>query len=240
MKPFYQNETDIPDNLKGAYEAKNGRYELLKLSDEHPVVKHNETLVREKGEVETKLSNLTATVGNLERERDEAKAKTVPHGFRAVKTDVAELGEAVKASGLTKEQFTALKTENDEFKAKAAEDAKTELNREAGKFLGYNETAFAKLAGSLDLTKDSEGKFTVKDGEVTKPLTKEFVEAHADFSEFLDSLKAKPRTKTPFPENEGDGALDEFAEIRKEVEDKQKAQIPADNKSVLAALGAHV
>ncbi len=48
-KTFYTNESDIPDNLKGAYEAKNGRYELTKLDDDHPTIVTNKSLTTDQG-----------------------------------------------------------------------------------------------------------------------------------------------------------------------------------------------
>jgi hypothetical protein len=220
-KTFYANETDIPENQKGSYVQKNGRWELTDLDDEHPTIKTKQSLETTQTELKNQISSLTAEKGNLERERDEAKAKSVPHGFRAVKADVAELGETVKQSGLTKEQFIALKTENDAFKAEKAETEGLKLRQEAGAFLGYQNTeAFAQLATKLPIEKSTDGKFVVKDGDVLKPLTKELVEQHTAFTPFLASLSAKPSV-TPFPESGTPQTGDIFSQIRAEVKQQQ-------------------
>lgn len=222
-KSFYANETDIPENLKGGYEAKNGRWELTKLDDEHPTIITNKSLNKTQGEQKTQIDNLTATNGNLERERDEAKAKSIPSGFRAVSKEIAELGEAVKSVNLSKDEVAALKTENDKFKSAAAETTANALRREAGKFLGYqNEDAFARLAKDLELVKDGD-KFSVKVGDKTELLTKEFVEKSETFAPFIRSLNEKNK-KTPFPESGGGTGENIYDNIRESV--KKQADAP--------------
>lgn len=218
--------TEPPENLKGAYVQKDGVWVLDDLSDDHPVVVTKTELENTQKGLKSQIDNLTATNGNLERERDEHKGKAIPHGFRAVSKEIAELGEAVKQQGLSKDELGSLKTELDTFRNREAEEGAKALRREAAKSLGYtNEDAFARLAKEMAIEKDGD-KFIVKSGEESKPLTKEFIEASDDFKPFLSSLVAQP----PKQGNGGDppptsGATGFFDRIRESVKSDSKPPV---------------
>lgn len=218
--------TEPPENLKGAYVQKDGVWVLDDLSDDHPVVVTKTELETTQKTLKAQIDNLTAATGNLERERDEYKGKAIPHGYRAVSKEIAELGEAVRQQGLSKDELGALKTELDTFRNREAEERASSVRREAAKFLGYtNEDAFARLAKGLTIEKDGD-KFVVKSGEEAKPLTKEFIEASDDFKPFLSSLVAQP----PKQGNGGDpppanGATGFFDRIRDSVKADAKPPV---------------
>lgn len=115
------------ENLRGAY-VKEGEFWVLdKLSEDHPVVAHNKTLVTEKSTVETELNTLKANIGNIERERDEAKQKTVPAGYRTVTKADAELLDAIKPLNLSKDELATLKTRAETAEASLAKRDEDEL-----------------------------------------------------------------------------------------------------------------
>lgn len=207
----------MTDDLKGAYTKKGDRYELNELDSSHSLVVAQKEVTEKADSRQKEIDKLNVEKGNLERERDEAKGKTIPHGFRAVSKEVAELGEAVKASGLSKDEIGTLKTENDQFKSEKAKTEGVALRKEAAKALGYaNEDAFARLAEKLEIVKDGD-KFKV--GEDV--LSKEFIEKSEDFAPFIGSLNEK-KTKTPFPDQGGgeNGNIYDHIRATKEAENK--------------------
>lgn len=226
LKPKLDSEP--PDNLKGAYVQKDGAWFLDDLSDEHPLVMTNKSLNTEQGKLKTQIDSLQATHGNLERERDEYKTKAIPHGYRAVSKEIAELGEMVKQNGLTKDEIPNLKSDLDSFRNKEAQAAKVAVYRKAAQFLGYtNEDAFARLANELEIA-ETDGKFTVRVGDEQKELTKEFIESTDTFKPFISSLTAQP----PKPGNGGDpkptGAANGFFDRIREAVKSESVQPKAD------------
>jgi hypothetical protein len=220
----YLTESELTDDVKGAYEKQNdGRYKLKDLDDGHSLAVAIKEVTDKADKRQTEIDRLNVDKTNLERERDEAKGKTIPHGFRAVPKEVAELGEAVKTIGLTKEEIGTLKSENESFKTEKDKGEKLALRKRTAKFLGYqNEDAFARLAEGLDITEDGD-KFNVKDGDTTVPLTKEFVEKHEAFAPFIGSLTTQPK-KTPFPETGGGETGNIYDQIRENVKNETKTE----------------
>ena len=199
LKQSYQKEDQIPENLKGAYVADtSGVFVLDELGAEHPTLKKNAELVAEN----TRYRGLNT---KLQNEKTQLESRSVPEGFVAVKVEDAPIIEKIKTTGLTVEELTNLKTENEDFKRKESESALQTLRRSAGKFLGYNEDAFERLAKDLDLT-EKDGKFFTKDGANETPLTKEFVEKSETFKPFLSSLAPQAYKPGNLPDPRPDGA----------------------------------
>lgn len=200
LKFYYANESDIPDNLKGAYEVKNGRYELARLADDVPVIAHNKTLVNEKAAEESKANDLSVKLSNAERDLTELKTKSVPNGFRAVPKADFELLDAIKPLNLSKDELTSLKSENEQFKTEKAQTAELTNKTRAFEFAGVKDPSAAlKLSASNDLKiewKEINGKQTPfhvseKDGQkVETAIDKDFINRTDGFKEFAGALFA--------------------------------------------------
>ncbi len=230
-KIIFDSKNEIPEHLQSQATEVDGKWEL----DASGVLNKNKELLGKNAKLAREKEEAEAAKEAAEADATEWKGKAkIPSGQTLVAKDVAELGAAVKESGLSKDEIAKLKTENDEFKSKAAESQGLEIRREAAKYLGYtNEDAFARLAKDVQITKDGD-KFTVKVGDESKPLTKEFVEKHETFVPFLSSLSEKPKN-TPFPGKEAEGEpTDTFDKIRKEVQEKGEKK---ETRSLESAFG---
>lgn len=149
LKPKLTQEP--ADNLKGAYVQKGGEWILDSLADDHPLLAHNKTLLQEKAAVETERDAYKASVGNLEREVSEARAKTVPHGCRAVSVEIADLGSAAKASGISKDELSTLKTRIETFEREKAEATENEIRALVADSLGLRRETFSEHAAAKGL-----------------------------------------------------------------------------------------
>lgn len=77
LKPFYAAEAEVPENLKGAYKAQNGRYELIELDSTHPVLTKNRELLE-------RNSMLTGENQRLNAETVRLEGRALPEGRIAV------------------------------------------------------------------------------------------------------------------------------------------------------------
>jgi len=232
-RTFYANESDIPENMKGCYEAKNGRWELTKLDNDHPVITTKTSLETTNNELKTTNVSLTAQVGNLEREKIELSGKSVPHGYRAVKKEVAEVGEVALAEGLTVEAVKNLKTENDRFKSDEASRADRDLKTRALKAVGINDIdGFFELKASDNLkleteTVDGKEKFfvvTETNGvKEKKDFNTEYLKNTEGFKNSFEQLAKKKEGGFSFSEQGGGGD-------NKNVYDKIRADVKAEDK----------
>lgn len=124
LKPFYQNEADIPENVKGAYVVKNGRYELDELDAEHPVILKNKELLEKNSTVTKENQRLNGDVAKLE-------SKALPEGKIAVdKTEYESLKTDAETAKTEAESYKALGP-IDEIKPKVEgyDQLKTETKR---------------------------------------------------------------------------------------------------------------
>ncbi len=230
-RTFYANESEIPENLKGAYELKNGRWELTKLDDDHPVIVVKKSLEKDNGELKTKTDSLTVQVGNLEREKTELSSKSVPHGYRAVKKEVAEIGEIAVAEGLTTESVKTLKTENDKLKTEKASQSDRELKTKALKAAGINDVdGFFELKASDNLkieveTVDGKEKFfvvTEANGvKEKKVFDTDYLKNTDGFKNSFESLTKKKEEGFSFSEQGGGGNKNIFDKIREDAKAEQ-------------------
>lgn len=109
-KTYYANESDIPENLKGAYVARNSRYELAKLEADHPSIVALD-------EIKLKHDTLKTQNGELLEAQTRLESKLLPDGQVAV----------------DKTEYETLKTENEGYKALG------ELSEIKPKVEGYDE-----------------------------------------------------------------------------------------------------
>lgn len=170
LKPFYQNEADIPENLKGAYTVKNGRYELDELEKDHPVLLKNKELLEKNSTFAADNQRLIGEVATLE-------SKALPKGKVAVdKTEYETLKTA----------HDTLKTENESYAALGkADEVKSKV--EGYEQLKIQAKAMVRdkalmAAGVIDLDKarrfksydELEIEVEVKDGkEIFHRVTKD-------------------------------------------------------------------
>jgi len=192
MLKIYNTLEEVPEALREHYHKSDGRY-VPHLSDDHPVLVHNKTLLVEK-------STATAKVRELEADIEASKSSTVPHGHVAVKkADVALLDE-YKPLGQPADLKVKL-TEHETLKQSEAKRAREDKLVTVAKALGYeNVEAFKRLPNLPDFDIRGEGDkqqvvALVKDGDKTieKPAA-EFLQSSPDHSPFLDALKAKTAT----------------------------------------------
>ncbi|HXG85095.1 MAG TPA: hypothetical protein VNI84_13830 [Pyrinomonadaceae bacterium] len=194
LKPSYDSEDKIPDNLKGAYVAdSSGTWILDDLDKEHPILRKNSELQREKNTLSTQNTKLS-------NDKTLAESKSIPEGYVAVKAEDAPVIEKFRAAGVSLEELPQLKTKVEAFERERREAASLDYRKSISKKLGYdNADAFARLAERLDIVPEGDADFVQfknNKGEIEKkPLTKEFVESSDVFKPFLSSLNVEQQTK---------------------------------------------
>lgn len=234
-KTFYLTKEEIPADQVGCYEAKNGRYELTKLDDDHPVVST-------KKDLETTQTTLKNQISTLQQEKTVAESKILPEGMVAVIPAVKELGEAAQSAGLNKKEIPTLKTKADqaEAKLKEREEADTinaiadesKLNRDAFRdHVKANGLKFETKTEKVDdkdvttclvITTDAAGaEVKTSLGEYLKGKGSHIAKAQSgngddSDDETIDIIDQEPGDKT---KNTGN----QFDAIRKEVEEKTKS-----------------
>lgn len=234
-KTFYTNETDIPADQKGCYELKHGRWELTMLDNDHPVVVTKTSLETTNRTLKTENTDLTAKVSNLEQEKTELSSKSVPHGYRAVKKEVAEVGEVAIAESLTVDSIKALKTENETLKKTEANRTEREIKTRALKAVGIeNVDAFFELKASDNLkleteTVDGKEKFFAvieKDGvKERKSFDTDFLKNTEGFKSL--SLVGKKESGFHFGEQANSGNTNIYDRIRANVKSETEANTKA-------------
>lgn len=187
-----------PEGLKDAYVQKGNEWVLDNLADDHPKMLENKTLIEEKRTAEAELNTLKANVGNIERERDEAKAKSLPNGYRSVLKADAEFLDKIKPLGKTVEEIQAMTTENEQYKTEKAQNAQKESLKRAFEFAEVKnpEKAFGlKATDNLSIEwKTVDGKQTPyfvseKDGAKSETLfDKKFVLEADGFKDYAGEL----------------------------------------------------
>jgi len=193
MLKIYNTLDEVPEALREHYVKSDGKY-VPQLSDDHPVLVHNKTLLTEK-------ANATNKVRELEADIAAASEKSVPRGHVAVPKADADLLSKYKEHG-TPDEVTTKLTEHGTMKADLDKRKRDDSLRQASKALGFNEEAFIRLPNLPEFISKSgkDGKTVewfaqVKDdkGVITEKPAKEFVEASPDITPFLPSLKAETK-----------------------------------------------
>lgn len=231
MLKIYNTLEEVPEALRSEYIKSDGKY-VPHLSDDHPVLVHNKSLLGEK-------ATATARVKELEADIAAASEKSIPRGHVAIPKADADLLSKYKEHGTPDEVATKLtqaKTDAEQI----ATNKRSESLRQVAKALSYNEDAFTRLPSLPDFIskpakdgKSVEWFAQVKDdkGVITEKPAKEFVESSADISPFMASLKATQRQvevpggqmTTPPPSG------DPFAWAKSFADDYSKNNTPAAN-----------
>ncbi len=187
LRTTYHTESEIPENQRGAYVQKDGRYELDTLEASHPVLVNNRAL---KSEKEAAQSEATAAQTDLAN----AKQSTIPRAHIAVPRADFEAYEQFKKQG-TPEELTLKLSEYPALKERVArEERKAKLDGLRNSF-GWQESAIRVLEVLTDMPEVEERDATV-DGKVVKvphakvkdgdaytyqPFNEWFAAAHPEF-----------------------------------------------------------
>lgn len=227
MLKIYNTLEEVPEALREHYKKSDGRY-VPDLSEDHPVVVHNKTLLSEK-------STATARVKELEADLAEQGKTTIPRGHAAVpKADVDELA-SFRALGKKPDELSTLVTEHSTLKEADARRAREDKQRLVAKELGYdNVETFLLLPDHPDyeIRDGKDGKkqviALVKDGDKTveKPA-QEFLESSPRHAPLLPALKASGGVKvhgtSTTPASTGNDPFAAAREFGKQFNESQKA-----------------
>jgi hypothetical protein len=228
LKPSYDSQEAIPEDKRGAYVQKDGKWTLDELDPAHPVLVNNRAL---KSEKETAQSEAATAKSEL------ANANIIPRGHEAVPKTEADLLRKVKEHGGTADEIVAKLTEYPTLKAEAQkQERRTFLEENVATPLKWNLEALARVPNLPDIEmRDTviEGKTIrmphakIKDGDAFtyKPL-RDFIAESADHKVFLPSLEvgqAAPGGTKVFGSTAGGGAskasiVDEFIKKRDEAD----------------------
>lgn len=235
LESFYSKKEDIPADKRGAYVEKNGRWEVDEYAPSHP-------LVAKKDEFKAKYAVLKPEFDRLQREKTTLETKTIPDGKVAADPDIVELGETAKSHGLSKKEIPTLKTDVEKYKGEVETIKTTEIARKVAAAAGKNPEAWAEHVTAKALkfkevtTKDDKGNdvtsfmvVTSGDGdkEVETPL-RDYVDKNSVHVAAADKKTAR---RYGFPKEEVEsGESNEFDEIRKSAEEKNKSAT-TDNQS---------
>lgn len=197
MLKTYNTLEEVPEALRSEYKKSDGRY-VPDLSEDHPVLVHNKTLLGEK-------ATATARVKELEADIATASEKSIPRGHVAVPKADADLLAKYKENG-TLEEVAAIKTEHATLKDKDMKRTREESLRQVSKALSLNDEAFTRLPNLPDFISKpgSDGKTVewfaqVKDdkGVITEKPAKEFIESSTDIAPFMAALKTSNQQQSP-------------------------------------------
>ncbi|HEY0428999.1 MAG TPA: hypothetical protein VGC76_14555 [Pyrinomonadaceae bacterium] len=255
LKHFYAKKEDVPAGLVDAYEERDGRWELIELDDDVPIIQNKVSL-------ENTQRTLKEDLRKAEDRATRAEAKTLPTGKIAVDPDVEELGNAAKTAGLTAGEIPTLKTKADELQGKldAVDYEKTvetvaaanKLNDKFVELAKDKKLKFESKKEKDDDKNETEVWYVVqeKDGKTERQKLGEFLEKDNFFSKFADMFAAEDAGDGDGDPGESQGSgkkwvkqesgkkakgTNEFDEIREEMKNQNTAK-PTDNASVLAAL----
>lgn len=189
LKTSYTSESEIPDNLKGAYTQKDGKWVLDELSDDHPVIVSKKSALADKSRAVQRSEELQADL-------ETAKSSGVPRGHVAVPKADADLIPKLKEFGTPAEIESKL-NEFQTLKAEVETRKRTDHLREVAKALNYESEVFVRLQNLPEFEiRDADGKKTViakvkgENNAITEKLAQEFIESSSDIAPFLPALKA--------------------------------------------------
>jgi len=188
MLKIHNTLEEVPEALREHYVKSDGKY-VPQLSDDHPVLVHNKTLLTEK-------ANATNKVRELEADIAAASEKTIPRGHVAVAKADAELIDKYKAHG-TPDEVAAKVAEHKSLSDEVAKTRRDQSLRQLAKDLSFNEEAFVRLPNLPEFEsragKDGKPEWVAKlkddKGVITEKPAKEFVEGSADIAPFMAALQ---------------------------------------------------
>lgn len=192
LKHFYLKKEDIPAGLVDAYAENNGRWELVELEDDVPIVQTKKSL-------ETTQVTLKEDLRKTNEDKTRAEANQLPAGKIAVDPEIEKLGNAAKAAELKAEEIPALKTAAADLQKQIDATAYEKTLASVAEDHGLNDK-FIELAKDKNLKfesrveKDGDDKTTVwdvvseKDGKTEKHKIDDFLEKDSFFSKFADTF----------------------------------------------------
>lgn len=224
LKTSYDAESEIPENQRGAYVARDGKFVLDDLADDHPVLVSKKAALADKSKAVTKAEGLEADLA-------EAKRTSLQRGHVAVSKSDADMLEKLKGLG-TADEIAAKLAEHHALTEKVTKQEQEAHLREVAKLLSYEAEAFVRLQNlpEFEIRDGNDGQKTVvaklKDtkGVITEKPAQEFVESSIDIAPFLPALKAKGNGGTKVHGTSGGGGTppkDTFTRIRDDVKQKQ-------------------
>lgn len=148
-KIVFDTKEEIPEHLQPSAAAVEGKWQL----DAAGVLNKNIELLSKIGQtkkLQAELDTLRTVKDNLEREIEEAKAKTLPAGYRAVTKEVAALGAAAKTAGYAApDEIVQTKARIAQFEQAQKEQTERAVKSKALKLAGVeDEEAFFALKQS--------------------------------------------------------------------------------------------
>lgn len=193
MFQTFNNQTDIPDDLKPHYSKREDGKWHADIPDDHPAVKNNAKLLSDKSSAEAQVTKLTSDL-------ESARAGNLGRGQVATtKADIDRLAK-FDALNLSPDDITAKLDEHKTLSEKDAERTRDDVLRKVAKAHSYNEDAFVLLRDLPDFISrpSKDGKSTdwfaqIKDdkGVITEKPAKEFVESAEHIKPFMASLTQK-------------------------------------------------
>lgn len=239
MLKIYNTLDEVPEALREHYKKSDGRY-VPDLSEDHPVLVHNKTLLTEK-------STATARAKELEADIAATSEKSIPRGHTAVPKADAELLDKYKAHGTPDEVGAKLaehKTLAEELTTRKRNDSLRQLSKD----LGLNEDAFIRLPGLPEFEsrtgKDGKTEWVAKikgdNNTFTEKPAKEFIESSPDVAPFLPALKSNSERQVQLPGSSMTTAAqpggDPFAWAKQFAADHAK-QNPATTQNLYSSFG---
>lgn len=190
LKTYYTAEADIPENLKGAYVARDGKWILDKLETDHPTIVALE-------EIKQKHSTLTTQNAELMQDKTRLEAGKLPDGKVAVDPEIEKLGNAAKSAGLKQTELSTLKSDYASLKDELEKDRRASRAEKAAKAAGLNDK-FALMAKDkgldFEIAKEGEGDdakdvpYVLGEGGA-KTKVEDFIAKDDFFSRFADTFK---------------------------------------------------
>ena len=203
LETEYSTLDAIPENLRGAYVATDGKFVLDKLKDSHPKMVENKNLIEEKRIAESSLTAARGEITKLSNAKTLLENKALPDGYIAVKAEDAPIIEKFKAANVSLDDLTSAVKERDELRQEKQTRDEDLIFEAGGAAIKRNPSALRDHAKANGLkikreTSEADGKTiekfsmvkTVDGKEESTPLT-EYVEKHANYIAPLE-VKAKP------------------------------------------------
>jgi hypothetical protein len=188
LQTSYPSQDKIPEDKRGAYVERDGKWILDDLSQDHPVIVH-------KTKLETDLSAEKGKVTRLTNEKSQLEANVIPTGQKAVPEADAALVEEVKALGKSGKELKIIVAEHVTLTKEKQERQTDEVLDRAAKDLGYeNQLAFRAAAKALGVEVTFKEE-TVDGKKVERPYVGD--KSLADHVDATPALKAlEPAFKT--------------------------------------------
>lgn len=232
MFKVYDKLEDVPEGQREHYKLIGGKW-VPEVSEDHPVLVNNRTLLNEKTAAETKASGLETKVTGLTADLDSAKATSLPRGHRAVPVAEVEALNAIKEHG-TPEEITAKLAEHKTLKEESDKRSREDHLRKVAKILDYsNADAFVQLANLPEFEiRQDKGKdivvAKVKDGTNVVEKPQADIDSLPAVAPFIAALKTKGGVYAPEQRrDDGKPAGNQYDKIREDAKKRAEREITA-------------